>query len=45
MDICNRRFSQSENSFQTFDHNYSIVEEKQNISPDKENNSDNPFEQ
>jgi hypothetical protein len=45
MDICKRSFSNSENTIQTFDHSYSIVEDKQNNSPAKENNSDNTFEQ
>ena len=41
MDICKRRFSHFENSIQTFEKNYAIVEGKQNISPEKENKSDN----
>ena len=45
MDICKRSFSNSEHTIQTFDHSYSIVEDKQNNSPAKENNSDNTFEQ
>ena len=45
MDICKRSFSNSEHTIQTFDHNYSIVEDKKNNSPAKENKSDNTFEQ